>query len=556
MGKWPVIVSLILLLPVSLFSATIYITPDEEIQAGIDLTVNGDTVLVAAGEYTGEGNRDIDFGGRLIVVKSESGPEVTIIDCQADSSKPHRAFQFISGENSSAILEGFTIINGFAPGESLNPYWLDTSAAGAIFIKSSSPKINECYFIDNVSLEIAAAVLCIQSSSSFTNCKFIRNKARLAGALAIWESEITINKCFFEDNQGNLIGGASWCMSLFTTKPVKFNNCDFFTNTAEFGGAVSCGDSTAVAFESCTFAGNSAFAGGAIYAAYSNPVINNCNFRGNSTLGDGYGGAIELEWADPEITGCLFFGNASISTYAWHGHGGAIRCQNSSPTITNCTFGFNLANNGADIYCIYNSEPLIENSILCFGDSSAAVYCPDTGVVPLFNCCDIFGNPFGDWTEPIAGQEFLNGNFSLDPLFCDTTEITFILSDSSPCAPANNDCQVIIGAFPVGCTPTDVEEEIMLLANNFRLRQNYPNPFNTTTTIEFSLNMHAIVEISIFNILGQRVTTIMNQFMPAGSHAVNWQGTDAVGNEVASGIYFYRLKTDRYTETRKMMFMK
>jgi len=556
MGKWPIITSTILFLPVTLLSTTIYIAPDEQIQAGIDLAVNGDTVLVAAGEYTGEGNRDIDFGGKLIVVKSESGPEMSIIDCQADSSKPHRAFQFISGEDSTAILDGFTIKNGFAPGASLSPYWLDTSAAGAILIKSSSPKIKECYFVDNVSSGVAAAVLCIQSSSSFTKCQFIRNTASLAGALGIWESAITVNKCFFDDNRGNLIGGASWCMSLFTTQPVKFRDCDFLTNTAEFGGAVSCGDSTAVSFENCTFAGNSAYAGGAVYAAYTNPVFSNCNFRGNSTVGDGYGGAIELEWAHPEITGCLFYGNTSVSTYAWHGHGGAIRCQRSSPTITNCTFALNQANNGADIYCIYNSEPVIENSILCFGDSSVSVYCPDTGVTPLFYCSDIYGNPFGDWTGAIAGQEFINGNFSLDPFFCDTTEITFILSDSSPCAPANNDCQVLIGAFPAGCTPTDVNEEPVLLADGFRLGQNYPNPFNATTTIEFTLKRPAVVEISIFNILGQQVTTIVNRLLPAGSHAVDWHGTGPTGYELSSGIYFYRIKTDRYTETRKMMLMK
>ncbi len=76
-------------------AATIRIPLDQPtIQAGINAAFNNDTVLVVAGTYLGDGNRDLDYGGKLIVVKSESGPELTIIDCQADSSAKHNAFYF------------------------------------------------------------------------------------------------------------------------------------------------------------------------------------------------------------------------------------------------------------------------------------------------------------------------------------------------------------------------------------------------------------------------------------------------------------------------------
>jgi hypothetical protein len=101
-------VSIILLLS-QICPATIIHVPDEQptIQAGINAAVNGDTVLVADGTYTGDGNRDISFGGKNIVVKSENGPEFTIIDCQGTSTEPHRAFTFNNSESTFAILNGF-----------------------------------------------------------------------------------------------------------------------------------------------------------------------------------------------------------------------------------------------------------------------------------------------------------------------------------------------------------------------------------------------------------------------------------------------------------------
>jgi len=86
------------------------------IQAGINAASSGDTVLVAPGVYTGSGNRDIYFYGREIVVMSEKGPEVTIIDCQASPSDRHRGFVFSYSENENAVLQGFTITGGFSDG--------------------------------------------------------------------------------------------------------------------------------------------------------------------------------------------------------------------------------------------------------------------------------------------------------------------------------------------------------------------------------------------------------------------------------------------------------
>lgn len=88
------------------------------------------------------------------------------------------------------------------------------------------------------------------------------------------------------------------------------------------------------------------------------------------------------------------------------------------------------------------------------------------------------------------------------------------------------------------------------------LSQSYPNPFNAGTTITYSLPNRAFVSIEIFNVLGQRVNSLVNAEQPIGKYSVNWDGTDETGNEVATGVYFYRLSIDNIAETKKMMLLK
>ena len=88
------------------------------------------------------------------------------------------------------------------------------------------------------------------------------------------------------------------------------------------------------------------------------------------------------------------------------------------------------------------------------------------------------------------------------------------------------------------------------------LHGNYPNPFNPTTTISFDKESVGNVLIEIFNIRGQRVRVLVDEEFFAGSHKVEWNGTDTSGRSVASGIYFYRMTTDEVIETKRMVLLK
>lgn len=89
-----------------------------------------------------------------------------------------------------------------------------------------------------------------------------------------------------------------------------------------------------------------------------------------------------------------------------------------------------------------------------------------------------------------------------------------------------------------------------------KLYNNYPNPFNPTTNIAFSLKEQANVSIDIFNVKGQLVKRLINGQMPAGNHTITWTGKDENQKQVSSGVYFYRMQTNNYTTTKKMLMMK
>ena len=101
-----------------------------------------------------------------------------------------------------------------------------------------------------------------------------------------------------------------------------------------------------------------------------------------------------------------------------------------------------------------------------------------------------------------------------------------------------------------------LELDIVTMPTRFELSQNYPNPFNPSTTIRFALPVPQRVLINVVNILGQRVTTLIDDDMPAGNNQVTWDGTDDFGRQVASGVYFYRLRTDKFQNNKKMVLLK
>ncbi len=176
--------------------------------------------------------------------------------------------------------------------------------------------------------------------------------------------------------------------------------------------------------------------------------------------------------------------------------------------------------------------------------------------------------------EAICGPDDEQWTIFIDPVLCAEYYLIYrdgewadsILGTAYP-VPRDEDSSsyTVVAGNRVGTTahsdpvllPSDVREiggEQLPLS--YRLLPNYPNPFNSATHIEFDLPRAGRVTLRIYNILGQEVATLVDEHLSAGRKVVIWNGDNQAGRTVASGVYFYRLSTDNYAQTRKMMLLK
>ena len=148
----------------------------------------------------------------------------------------------------------------------------------------------------------------------------------------------------------------------------------------------------------------------------------------------------------------------------------------------------------------------------------------------------------------IPANESFTFNVNFQPLQNSQYTGTLIINSDDPNA--------LVNTIPLYGTGQPVANDDPVAVMVTSLKGCYPNPFNPTTTISFSIKEKTPVELIIYNSLGQKVQTLVNKPLEKGEHSVVWNGTDNKGRPVASGIYFYRMKAGKYTETQKMILKK
>jgi len=164
--------------------------------------------------------------------------------------------------------------------------------------------------------------------------------------------------------------------------------------------------------------------------------------------------------------------------------------------------------------------------------------------------------------EPCFGGPAINGNFwhqevvDLTPYINHSIKVRFHFATDE----AVTDLGWYIDDVEIEFkqrTPLANNEPAVRLPSAVELRPNYPNPFNPATRIPYRLAQTGEVTLEIFNLIGEKLTTLVNEQQAAGSYSVSWNGKNKFGKEVASGIYFYRLmvkgKNFNHTFTRKMV---
>jgi len=103
---------------------------------------------------------------------------------------------------------------------------------------------------------------------------------------------------------------------------------------------------------------------------------------------------------------------------------------------------------------------------------------------------------------------------------------------------------------------TGIESEENSLPTGYMLEQNFPNPFNPSTQIGFEVSSASVVNVDVYNLLGQKIKTLVSEYKEVGRYSVSWDGINESGQPVPSGVYFYRLTTKDHSETKRMMLLK
>ena len=111
-----------------------------------------------------------------------------------------------------------------------------------------------------------------------------------------------------------------------------------------------------------------------------------------------------------------------------------------------------------------------------------------------------------------------------------------------------------IGEFVLDNTSLSLSDE--LIPKSFALHQNYPNPFNPITTLRYDLPEDGYVYITIYDIMGREIRTLVNTTQDAGFKSVIWDATNDYGNPVSAGVYLYQIQAGEFVQTRKMVLLK
>jgi hypothetical protein len=263
--------------PMPALATTYLIHPDGSgdfptIQAGVDAAAPGDVILLGSGVFRGPGNRDVDFHGKTLTVRSQSGhADACRIDCEGSAQAPHRAFRYATGEGFDAVLDAVTIANGYARGG-----WPMNQGGGILIAAEATPSIVDCVFEGNHS-EMGGAVYCNGASPFFSGCVFRGNSARHAGGAL-----------FFADNSFPVI-----------------ETCTFVVNAAIDDGGGITAEWSGVTVTGCTFVRNHAWFGSSVAAWLGSTIVLDATIMAFSTLG----GPVDCEDATIWISCCDVYGN-------------------------------------------------------------------------------------------------------------------------------------------------------------------------------------------------------------------------------------------------------
>lgn len=282
-------------------AAVIRVPADQPtIQAGLNAAASGDTVLVADGTYTGTSNKNLDFAGKAITLASENGADVTIIDCQFSG----RGLLFDNGETNAAVVRGFTIRNGVAPGAFPN------NSGGGIYCNGGSPTIEQCVIENNTAGWGGGGVHCNNSNAIVQDNEVRGNTAFYAGGIGCVGGDPTVRGNFVHENTAtDFDGGGVYCRS---TSPDVTDNLIASNDCGRSGGGIFMIAASPFIANNIIVENVAADDGGGIYAQnFCSPtIIHNTIVDNIASSGGGLGARLGCNLT---VTNSIIWGNAPNS---------------------------------------------------------------------------------------------------------------------------------------------------------------------------------------------------------------------------------------------------
>jgi hypothetical protein len=387
------------------------------IQAGVNTAIDGDTVLVAPGEYVI--SEPITFRGKAITVKSEAGPDETTIKMAtpADTNRGS-VLIFENDETEASVLEGFMITDGkgsWVP--SVSKY-----AGGGIYFNASSGTVKNCIFFGNTADPGGGGGVsaCFGSSPILADCTFMENSATYGGGAHCWDnSSLTLTNCTLVENSAGEVGGGVYCCA--NNSSVTITDCTITGNSAINGGGIWTGINSSATVINCIIRGNSAigstpqvsgYGGGAECWNNSSMVMSDCTIKENTAGRDG--GAVFCETSPLTMTNCKIVNNSA--KYA----GGGMECVKGPLTLTNCTIARNSAGEPGGAVLCWQGSTNITNSIVWAniapqGREFSVVY----GGALSLSYSNIANGQAGIHLQSGCTLNWGEGNIDVDPLFGD-----------------------------------------------------------------------------------------------------------------------------------------
>ncbi len=555
-------------------SAVIYVPAEfQSIQSAINAAVEPDTIIVSPGTYY----ENINLMGKNLVLASEfitasdtSYISQTIIDGRDSTS----VVTFNSQESDSTKIIGFTITNGNGTWGDFEYPGFEHNYGGGILCVDASPTISYCsieynYAGVDTSFGKGGGIFFKNSTSNLDHCVVKHNRLygtpnhtiRTGGGILMLSSSITITDSEIKNNVSSFYGGI-----IARYSHLEMFDCEISGNEAEVrGGGLGLYDDTTYHLKNVLFHDNEAGddGGGLLIWYNSNGLIENCVFTLNR--GNDSGGAVTVNRSSPCFNNCIFYNNSAPSGGVYFGSGYAYS------SFMNCVMYENFASNGKVLLGRYSGSDKFYNCIF-YGNGQNQFFMID-GNVDIDYCNVEYG--VSSISESSMGDPTYNygqNNIEVNPMFTDETNLDFSLQSSSPCIDTGiSDTTIVtLTEFDFLGNPRIFGAEIDMgaienqgnVSNNeiyaydIKSLSNYPNPFNPQTEIKFSLAEEGRAELSIYNLKGQKVRTLVNDHINQGEHSIVWNGKDSNNNDVSSGVYFYKLKTEKHSETSKMLLLK